>query len=298
MNASNLPEPPLDTWLDGKDPRDLGEGLEGCTVTRANATSALTPSGLEGFDWALNPYIGCAHHCAYCYAPSVLDADRETWGCQIRARRNMPAILSRELRRKERGVVGISTVTDPYQPAERTFKLTRYCLERLLRHDWPVCILTKSDLVVRDLDLLGSFSEREVGFTITTMDEHQRRLMEPGAPPIARRLAAMRLLSDADVPTYAFIGPIYPMATVNELRNLVRQVHEAGARYVLVDRLNLKRGVWLSISRALGGDQALMATARHRMFPPDGSGEGGFYQGAFSVVEDEARALDLPTTRA
>jgi DNA repair photolyase len=298
VKVSDLPEAPLDTWLDGKDPRALGEGLEGCSVSRTDATSALTPSGLEGFDWALNPYMGCAHRCAYCYAPSVLDADRETWGRHIRARLNMPTILSRELRRKARGVVGISTVTDPYQPAERTFKLTRYCLERLRRHDWPVCVLTKSDLVVRDLDLLGSFSEREVGFTVTTMDEHQRRLMEPGAPPVARRLAAMRLLSEAGVPTYAFVGPIYPTATVNELRTLVRQVHEAGARYVLVDRLNLKRGVWLSVSRALGGDQDLMAVARRRMFPPDGAGEGLFYGKAFGVVEDEARALGLRTSRA
>jgi DNA repair photolyase len=290
------PEAPLDVWLDEDGHKGVRDGTDGCRVRKAQASVALTSSGLEGWDWVLNPYLGCAHRCAYCYAPSVLGADRETWGCQVEARQNMPGLLSRELRRKERGVVGISSVTDPYQPAERTYQLTRYCLEPLLRHDWPVCILTKSDLVVRDLDLLEVFSEREVGFTVTTLDEHQRRLMEPGAPSVARRLAAMRLLSDADIPTYAFIGPIYPTASINELRNLVRKVHDAGARYILVDRLNLKSGVWLSVTKALNGDHALMTTARRRMFPPEGNDD--FYGPAFRVVEDEARALDIPTSRA
>jgi DNA repair photolyase len=208
----------------------------------------------------------------------------------------MPAVLSRELRRKERGVVGISSMTDPYQPAERTYQLTRYCLERLARHDWPVCVLTKSDLVLRDVDVIGELSEVEVGFTITTLDEHQRRLMEPGAPPVARRLAAMSVLSGSDIPTYAFIGPIYPTANLDELRELVRKVHGAGARYVLVDRLNLKRGVWLSLLRALGPDPVLLATARRRLFLEEA--RDVFYPRAIRAVEDEARSLGLAVSRA
>ena len=258
MNVPDHPEEPLDTWLErttepGMDipSRDSGR------VRQARTRTALNPSGLEGFDWVLNPYHGCAHQCAYCYAPSVLGVDRDRWGSCVEVRQNIPAILGRELRRKDRGVVGISSVTDPYQPAERRYQLTRYCLERLLRHDWPVCILTKSDLVVRDMDLLEDLSDVEVGFTITSLDEHQRRLLEPGAPSVARRLAAMRLMADAGIPTYAFIGPIYPTSTINELRELVRKVHDAGTRYVLVDRLNLKRGVWLSLLRALGPDPTL-----------------------------------------
>ena len=106
----------------------------------------------------------------------------------------------------------------------------------------------------------------------------------------------MRLLSDAGIRTYAFIGPVYPTATLNELRHLVRQVHDAGATHILVDRLNLKQGVWLSIMRALGGDRALMATARQRMFP-DGR-ETDFYERAFQVLADEARALGMQHGRA
>ena len=297
MNVPDHPEEPLDAWLEpttepGMDIPRRDSGL----VRQARTRTALTPSSLEGFDWALNPYHGCAHRCAYCYAPSVLGHDRETWGRCVEVRQNMPTVLSRELRRKERGVVGISSVTDAYQPAERRYQMTRYCLELLVRYDWPVCILTKSDLVVRDIDLIEGLTDAEVGFTITTLDEHQRRLLEPGAPPVARRLAAMRLVSDAGVPTYAFIGPIYPTSTVNELQKLVRKVHDAGATYVLVDRLNLKRGVWLSLLKALGPDSSLLSTARRRLFQEDGGND--YYSRAIRVVENEARALDLPVSRA
>ncbi len=297
MSFSDHPEEPLDTWLEpesSRGPRTVDR--DRCRTRRVRARSALTPSGLEGFDWALNPYHGCAHQCAYCYAPSVLGQDRQRWGTEVEVRQNMPAVLSRELRRKERGVVGVSSVTDPYQPAERRFQVTRYCLERLARHDWPVCLLTKSDLVVRDLDVIETLTEVEVGFTVTSLDEHQRRLLEPGAPPVARRLAAMRLLSDAGIPTYAFIGPIFPTSTVNELRELVRRVHDAGARYVLVDRLNLKRGVWLSLLRALGPDPVLLATARRRLFLEEAGDV--FYPRAIRAVEEEATTLGLTVSRA
>ena len=297
MNVMDGPERPLDAWVEGRDGTTAPPYPAECAgVRRTRVRTALTPSGLEGFDWALNPYLGCAHRCAYCYAPSVVGARRETWGTQVEARQNIPAVLSRELRRKERGVVGLSTVTDPYQPAERRYQLTRYCLERLARHDWPVCILTKSDLVVRDLELILGLTDVEVGFTVTTLDEHQRRLLEPGATSVPRRLAAMRLLSESGVRTYAFIGPIYPMATTVELRELVRQVHGAGATHVLVDRMNLKRGVWLSLLKALSVDPDLLDTARRRLFP--GRGGDDFYQRAFSLVEEEARALGLLVGRA
>ena len=106
----------------------------------------------------------------------------------------------------------------------------------------------------------------------------------------------MRLLSDAGVRTYAFIGPIYPTATSNGLRELVRKVSEAGASYAMVDGLNLRSGVWLSVVRALSSDDGLLSTARARLFP----GQEGrpFYEHAFRLVEEEARALDLPVSRA
>ncbi len=260
-------------------------------VRVVHARTALSPSRLEGFDWALNPYRGCTHGCAYCYAPSVLRVERDRWGTCVEVRQNLPTVLMRELKRREPGVVGISTVTDPYQPVEGRFKVTRHCLEVLLRHNWPVTILTKSDLVVRDLDLLGRFSDAEVGFTVTTLDEHQRRLLEPGAPPVPRRLAGMRLVSESGVRTYAFLGPIYPMANLHGVRELVRRTHEAGAGMVMVDRLNLRRRVWSSVSRALSPDPHLLKLARGRLFPEPS--EGDHYRRIFAAVRDEADALGI-----
>jgi len=260
-------------------------------VRVVEAKTALSPSGLEGLRWALNPYRGCAHECAYCYAPSVLRIDRGGWGSHVEVRQNLPSLLARELKRKERGVVGLATVTDPYQPAEAELSVTRLCLEQLLRHGWPVSVLTKSDLVVRDIDLLSRFKEAEVGFTITTLDEHQRRLLEPGAPPVARRLAAMRLVSESGVRAYAFIGPVYPTSSVGEVRELVRRVHDAGGASVMLDRLNLRPGVWDSVSRALAPDPALQGLARRRLFPK--AGDEDFYRKAMAAAAEEAEALGL-----
>jgi DNA repair photolyase len=291
------PGSPIDGWVgDGDRDGESDNSSKGLTVGQCEASAALSPSGLEGYDWALNPYIGCSHGCAYCYAPSVLRVDRDRFRNHVEVRRNIPSLLSKELKRKEPGVVGIGTVTDGYQPVERRFQVTRFCLERLLRHDWPVCILTKGDLVVRDLDLIERFSECEVGFTVTTLNEHQRRLLEPGAPSVPRRLAAMRLLSDAGVRTYGFLGPVYPTTSINEVREMVRRVHGAGAGSILVDRLNLKRGVWISVTKALTPDPALMGIARRRMFP--WPGDPDFYDRVFVVVQEEAEALGMDVGQA
>lgn len=277
---------------------DTGTGAEGPLprVRVTEAKSALSPSGLPGLDWALNPYRGCAHACAYCYAPSILRVERATWGQGVEVRQNVAAVLARELRSKARGVVGLSTVTDPYQPLEARFQLSRMCLEQLARAGWPVSVLTKSDLVVRDLDLLGRIEGAEVGFTVTTLDEHQRRLLEPGAPPVARRLAGMRLVSEAGVRTYAFLGPIYPTASLQDVRALLRAVHGAGASAVMVDRLNLRQGVWASVSRALAVDPQLEALARRRLHPA--KDDPDFFGRALATALDEARALGLEATTA
>ena len=157
--------------------------------------TALSPSKLPGLDYALNPYRGCEHACIYCYAPSVIHWDKGKWGELVEVKVNLPRILSKELRIKKKGVVGLSTVTDPYHPAEKKYEITRRCLELLLMHDFPVCIQTKSSLVLRDMDLLKRFSNIEVGVTLTTLDERVREKLEPGASSVAQRLNALSELS-------------------------------------------------------------------------------------------------------
>ena len=213
-------------------------------ISTVSCKSALTPSRLMGYDYALNPYRGCQHGCIYCYAPYVLH-EKRSWGEFVEARDNLPRLLSKELRRKAKGVVGISTVTDAYQPAEKRFEITRLALEQLQRYDFPVCIQTKSSLVLRDLDILQGFSKCEVGFTVTTLDEDIRQKIEPGASTGVERLAALETLADAGVSTWAFLGPILPSITNREgdLEALILALKKTGLSYLIVDRLNFKQGM-------------------------------------------------------
>jgi DNA repair photolyase len=124
-------------------------------ITEARASTALSPSRLPGLDFALNPYRGCGHGCIYCYSPDVLRlGGKEPWGSFVEVRKNLPVLLAKE-RKACSGVVGLGTVTDPYQPAEEKTRLTRYCLEQLATAKCSVCVQTKSDLVARDTDILS-----------------------------------------------------------------------------------------------------------------------------------------------
>lgn len=187
--------------------------------------SALNRVSGMPFRWSLNPYRGCLHGCHYCYARAThpflgLNAD-EDFEQKIVVKSNMPEVLRRELARPSwtRERVAIGTATDAYQPCEGRFRLTRRCLEALRDHQTPVSVVTKSTLVLRDLDLLTDLSAlpgTRVNFTITTLDPTLWRLVEPGTPPPAQRLAVMRRLADAGVPCGVYLAPILPGLTDGE----------------------------------------------------------------------------------
>ena len=211
-------------------------------IKEIKVKTALSPSHLPGLDYALNSYRGCAHACIYCYAPSVIHWDKGKWGELVEVKINLPRILSKELRVKKKGIVGLGTVTDPYQPAEKKYEITRRCLELLLMHDFPVCIQTKSSLVLRDIDLLKEFKNVEVGITLTALDDVVREKMEPGASSVSERLRALAVLRESGIKTWVFLGPVMPHIT--EIEVLADAIADVRPEYVLVDRLNLKEGVW------------------------------------------------------
>ena len=213
-------------------------------IKEIKVKTALSPSKLPGLDYALNPYRGCAHVCVYCYAPSVIHWNGK-WGDLVEAKVNLPRILSKTLRTTKKGVVGLGTVTDPYQPAEEKFEITRRCLEILKLHDFPVCIQTKSALVLRDIDLLREFSNVEVGITLTAPDDKVREKLEPGASSVEKRLRALRELRENGIDTWVFLGPLMPYIT--DIEALVDAVSEVKPKYVIVDRLRLKKGVWENV---------------------------------------------------
>lgn len=218
-------------------------------ITEIECKSALSSSSLPGLDYSLNPYRGCQHNCAYCYVPNVLRIARGEWGSFVEVRKNMPLILSKELKNKKPGVIGISTVTDPYQPIENKYKLTRYCLEQLLVHDFPVFIQTKSKLVLRDLNLISKLSNAEIMFSIGTLNDDERKVLEPEASSINDRLNALKKCSDEGIKTAIFFGPIYPTIKIEDLENIIDTFVENGAKEIMVDKFNLKPGIFENLKK-------------------------------------------------
>jgi DNA repair photolyase len=212
-------------------------------ITQIKCKTALSKSNLPGLDYSLNPYRGCQHSCAYCYVPNVLRIKREDWGTFVEVKTNIANVLANELRNKKHGVVGISTVTDPYQPVEKKYKLTRYCLEQLLRYDFPVHIQTKSDLVLRDIDLILKFSDIEVMFSIGTLNDPQRKLLEPNASSIQERLNAIKQISENGVKTSVFFGPIYPSLKIQDINEIMDVFKASGVSEIMIDGFNLKSGI-------------------------------------------------------
>ncbi len=224
------------------------------SVEEIECKTALSASTLPGLTYSLNPYRGCQHNCAYCYAPNVLRLPREHWADDLKVKKNIPMVLSHELKKKKPGVVGISTVTDPYQPLEQKYKLTRYCLEQLLHYDFPVHIQTKSALVIRDIDLLKQFSDSQVMFSIGTLREDERRLLEPQTSSIQDRITALQKCVVAGLKTAVFFGPVYPTTTVEEIPQFLDMMKDAGTQEIWIDMLHLKPGVLENVQKTLQQD--------------------------------------------
>jgi DNA repair photolyase len=204
------------------------------------------------FDVSLNPYRGCLHGCIYCFARPTheyLDfsagLDFET---RILVKRDAPLLLRRALEspRWRPQVVGLGAVTDAYQPVEQRLGLTRRCLEVFAELRNPVSIVTKSALVVRDVDLLADLARDEaaaVFVSVTTLDASLARIMEPRAAPPRRRLATLRSLARAGVPVGAMIAPVIPALNDHEIPALVEAVARAGARSARMLMLRLPHGL-------------------------------------------------------
>src|SRR5437764_86572 len=170
--------------------------------------SALNPVKGMGFDWSLNPYMGCGHRCTFCYVRAFeRRADRvwdDRYGEFIRVKINIADVLRTELASPSwsRELVVIGAATDPYQPAEGRYRLTRGCIRALAAARNPFGIITRGPMIVRDIDLLQEASRRaevSVNFSIPTLDEEVWRRTEPGAPHPRQRLRALRLMVDAGI---------------------------------------------------------------------------------------------------
>ena len=215
--------------------------------------SALNRVKGMGFGWSLNPYMGCAHRCTFCYVRAYEQrADRpfdDRYGRSIRVKVNVAEVLRGELARRSWSgeTVAIGAATDPYQPAEGRYKLTRRCLEALRDFANPFSLITRSPMIVRDLDVLVEAARRAevaVVFSVPTLDEEVWRRTEPGTPPPHRRLEALTKLVEAGVKAGVGMAPILPGISdaPEQLELVVRAARDAGATSVWANLLYLKPG--------------------------------------------------------
>jgi DNA repair photolyase len=217
-------------------------------IKRIQCKSLLNQSGIVGIDYAINPYRGCEHGCLYCYARFMARFRNGggEWGKFVDIKSNALDILRKEYPMKGKGVILLSSVTDPYQPMEKECKLTRGSLEMLEEEGYPIEILTKSDLVLRDIDILGRMEDCEIGMTITTLDDRVRRAFEPRSSSISARLECLKVMKEAGLDTFAFLGPLLPYLSEESLESLLDILADRVNR-VIVDRLNIKSGNWRGI---------------------------------------------------
>lgn len=222
-------------------------------IREIKCKSAIGKCGFPGGGWAINPYVGCSHKCVYCYSRFMkrFTGHTEEWGTFVDARTNIAEVLERQMHspKYQKGQIFIGTVTDPYQPIEENYQLTRGVLKVLVNYQNPVSVLTKSDLVLRDLDLLKQLKDINVNFTITTLDEKWKELTEPNSPTVKQRLQAMKKLASESITVFAMMGPYWPIFTDPEA--LFREFKKVGVGHVFTESLNTVGGNWAGVEKVL-----------------------------------------------
>lgn len=229
------------------------------------------------FDWSLNPYTGCAHRCTFCYVRAFeARADRpadDRYGRSIRVKVNVAEVLRAELARRswKRGSVAIGAATDPYQPAEGRFRLTRACIRELGRARTPFSLITRGPLIRRDVDVLAEAAARarvHVTFSVPTLDERIWRTTEPGTAPPRRRLEAVRILADAGIDTGVALAPLLPGLSDSPelLADVVREARAAGASGVWANVLYLRPGTREHFLETLARDWPELVPEYERLY--------------------------------
>lgn len=233
---STIPQPRLFQAV-GRQVTPRAEWVEIQVKTVLNRVQAMP------FEWSINPYRGCSHGCPFCYARRThwfLDQDGvNDWASRVFVKVNAPDVLRTELARRtwKRELVALGTATDPYQAAEGRYHLTRRILEALRDFRTPVSIVTRSAMVLRDIDVLRELTRRAaatVCVSIATTDERLARELEPTVAPPAQRLRAVARLSEAGIRTGVLIAPIVPGLTADarSLEAVIRAARDHGAHFV------------------------------------------------------------------
>ena len=251
-------------------------------VTETTARSIITKSNLPEADYVINPYTGCSHACRYCYARFMkrFTGHSEPWGSFVDIKMNAADLIPESSGKYRGKSVFLSSVTDPYLPQEKKYGLTRRILEKLIHLEPRLGIQTKSDLIVRDIDILKKFEFCEAGLTITTLDDSVRREIEPGTSPVPNRIAALKAMHDAGLTTYAFIGPILPGLT--DWKRIVEETR-AFTDFYLFENLNMSGSIRESVVNWI--------SAKHPTLVPEYERIYGKKNDYWDQVEDDIRTF-------
>ncbi len=205
-------------------------------IVEIKAKSIFTRSKLPGAEWVLNPYVGCGHNCLYCYA-KFINRWRPTsygkWGSWVEVKINAPELVKDKY---IKGLVFMSSICDAYQPLEKKLKLTRRILDNMDKNI-ELSILTKSDLVLRDTDVLKQFKSVEIGFTVNSFAGKDKKLFEPDSPDNSKRISALKTLKQKGFKTYAFVSPIIP--DLIDLQGIISQTKNY-VDYYFFEFINLR----------------------------------------------------------
>ena len=197
-------------------------------IKEIKAKSIIVKTNLPEGDFVINPYIGCQHGCKFCYARFMkrFTDHKEAWGCFVDVKINASDLIPIDTKKYKNKWITIGSVTDAYQPIEKKYKLTRQILEKLIPLQPKIDILTKSDLVLRDIDLLKQFKHCIAAVSLAFLDEKNRKKLEPLACSVEKRINTLKKLYKAEIQTALFISPIFPELTnwkklINKTKNFV-----------------------------------------------------------------------------
>jgi len=233
-------------------------------IKEIKAKSILVSSKLPDTDYVINPYTGCAFGCSYCYASFMgrfVGKKIDDWGNYVFVKANLVEVLEKQLEKikDKTKTIFLSSVTDPYQGIENKYKLTRKALELLVKYKWKgkIGILTKSNLVLRDIDLFKKLKKVEVGLTITSTDDKVSRFLERSAPPVSLRLKALKKLNEEGIKTYAFVGPLLPHFSANPkgLKKIFDALEKTEVKELYLEHLNLSSYIQGRLLKRLKGEK-------------------------------------------
>jgi DNA repair photolyase len=266
-------------------------------VKETQCKSAIGKCGFPGGGLAINPYVGCIHNCAYCYARFIkrFTGHTEDWGTFADARINIAEVLEKQLKssKYKDEKIFIGTVTDPYQPIEKQYRLTRKILQVLTNYKNPISILTKSDLVFRDVDLLKKIKNLDINFTVNTLDEKWKKIIEPNSSTIKERLDIIEKLTKEGINVLAMVGPYWPFFTDPEA--LFKEFKRVGIKHVFSESFNTIGGNWIGVEKVLRNNYPkLLPKMQEILFNKDNF--YNFYNKAQDKMKRFSKEYGIPVT--